>query len=459
MQSLASIESKFGGQLSPRVHDLCMTIVAALRPNSDEDVTTTCTALLLEILPEFHNDFVKFHRGIERSPVEEIDVRKPQGSRPSMRLARSSQSLFNTQAEDVVRFFFFVSRLSSLGYRVRQMLIEVSDVFEIASNRNHHAIGGFRQVYRTAIQVVILQIQWILESPIFRPSSLLSSFMIKSFLTNQIIVQLILFLTYQYAGANILIGYLPVIPAVYLVSSVPSFGDVLLRAGRRFSGLLIATGVAAILFVVGPTSATIFLILIIIVFGGKLNTFNPSIGDAAREFINAFIYGVMPLYDSSDGGDFGDENSAFILRSVYRGSCVAIGFIYALTCAFLVYPQFDSTTYRQKFAKTVNDTSRLFCDTLGAAINIYRRSGDANSVLSKIENVTPKILSIEDMYKSLTPIKKSAVAKVHLLGKLNLIRKRAVGIEALTHADIALSNFAEMSFTFYQTVYQICLIN
>ena len=235
----------------------------------------------------------------------------------------------------------------------------------------------------------------------------------KSILTNRLLTQVVLFLKYPYQNDIVVFSYFSVVASTYLVSSVPSLGAVILGGSRRFVAITAAAAVACLLFLIGLSTATIFLILIIVSFSGKLNFCNPVIGVAAVDFVNAFIFDVLPLYDSTDHCQFEANDINFILRAMYRGGCILIGFVYALKCASIIYPVHDSDRFRETCGKTIAELSNLFCDSLATSSSVYREK-ETNPVVSE-EELNDRFTLIMKQYKILTDIRNHSRAESFVL--------------------------------------------
>jgi hypothetical protein len=379
------------------VDQMHYSILTVLRPHSNSKICENACLVMQEQMVDFEYEFQKLNR-LGDSVFTSGNDHNP--------------SIGANQTENIFRFYFLISRIGKLGSLSRQLVLELEtfdESIDTAFNTTQTSV--------ISIKVVIKIIRWLFNESYLKVPKTKSDFLfiLKSILTNQVLTQVVLFLKYRYQEDITLFSYFSVVASTYLVTSLSSLGAVLLGGTRRFFAITAAAAVSSLLFVIGPSTATIFLILTIVSFSGKLNLYNPVIGVAAVEFVNAFIYNVLPLYDGTNGGQFASNDTNFILGALYRGSCILIGFAYAMICASLIYPNYDSDKFRDTFGQTIKELSNLFCDSLSTFSALYK--GKETNIFVSEDELNDRFTLIMETFKILVEIRDQSRAESLVLSK------------------------------------------
>jgi len=425
------------------VKETKMQILMALRPHSDNEICFKACSLILERIGAYESNLLKLNRlnAPEAKPPD--DARDGEFPIHKGRRHRSTISLLDAATEDTARFFFFVDRVLKLAYLSREFAYQLHSLERIVANDG----GGSLTTRITSFKEdVVHTIKWVFGRSVIEFPSLRADypFIMKTILTNQFVMQLVLYLRYQYGASSAFVSSFVLIADLYLLSCIPSIGDVLVRGKLRCLAIVVSSVFVCILFLTSPASATIFLSLTIVVFSGKFNEFNPVIGTAAGDFVTAFVLNVLPLYDLSDGGTFDYTGTSFLTISMYRAACIAIGFAFSLVCASVIFPDYDSVKFRKACGKSVLEIYKLSLDTLTDIVTAFGTK--AHSITTK-DDLTKRFASTVNEYKDLRKLSKPAKAEAALLSK----RKRnrvPLSLTNLIKAEDGVYRLSNMAFSF-----------
>ena len=214
-------------------------------------------------------------------------------------------------------------------------------------------------------------------------------FLIKSALTNEILAQGLVALQYHFPQFGIA-SYFGWAVVGYLVTFLPTCGEAIVRGSRRALGTLIGSGLTAIVAVstdeVSHLSA--FLIMIIIVFLGKLSSYHPWINNAGLVFALCQLFEILPNLVSDNGVINPIPRSELLYAVLYRTACMCIGVGYSMLTAILIYPYYSSNRVRQIFSKSVKSISLVLQNRLSR-----HYSGHSRSDLQMIDGLSDSDIS------------------------------------------------------------------